>query len=82
METLRKLKWDVLYHPPYSPDLAQSDFHLFGNLKEFLGGKKFQSTDEVINVNNAAKGVLLFWNYETSRSLEQMIAVAGDYIEK
>ncbi|GBM62059.1 Mariner Mos1 transposase [Araneus ventricosus] len=25
---LRKLKWDVFQHPPYSSDLAPSDFHL------------------------------------------------------
>jgi transposase len=30
MATLLKLKWDVLPHPPYSPDLAPSDFRLFG----------------------------------------------------
>jgi transposase len=27
--TLLKLKWDVLPHPPYSPDLAPSDYHSF-----------------------------------------------------
>ncbi|KAG5313010.1 MOS1T transposase, partial [Pseudoatta argentina] len=26
---LETLKWDVLPHPPYSPDIAPSDFHLF-----------------------------------------------------
>jgi hypothetical protein len=31
-ETLRNFKWEVLKHPPYSPDLAPSDFHLFGPL--------------------------------------------------
>ena len=29
METLWKLKWNLLTHPPYSPDLAPSDFYLF-----------------------------------------------------
>jgi histone-lysine N-methyltransferase SETMAR len=33
MATLLKLKWDVLPHPPYSPDLAPSDYHLFGPMK-------------------------------------------------
>jgi len=28
-------------HPPYSPDLAPIDFHLFLHLKKFLGGKRF-----------------------------------------
>jgi hypothetical protein len=33
MATPLKLKWDVLPHPPYSPDLAPSDYHLFGPMK-------------------------------------------------
>jgi len=37
--------WDVLPHPPYSPDLASSDFHLFRFLKNFLNGKTFASED-------------------------------------
>jgi histone-lysine N-methyltransferase SETMAR len=35
MATPLKLKWDVLPHPPYSPDLAPSDYHLFGPMKGF-----------------------------------------------
>lgn len=30
---LQRYGWDVLQHPPYSPDLAPSDYHLFGPLK-------------------------------------------------
>jgi hypothetical protein len=48
METLLKLKWDVLPHPPYSPDLALSDYHLFGPMKGVLGGKRLRNNDEVI----------------------------------
>jgi hypothetical protein len=33
MATPLKLKWNVLPHPPYSPDLAPSDYHLFGPMK-------------------------------------------------
>jgi histone-lysine N-methyltransferase SETMAR len=31
-EHTTKMGWRVLPHPPYSPDLAPSDFHLFGSL--------------------------------------------------
>jgi histone-lysine N-methyltransferase SETMAR len=28
--------WELSDHPPYSPDLAQSDYHLFTYLKNWL----------------------------------------------
>lgn len=31
-----ELGWDRVDHPPYSPDLAPSDFHLFRSLQHFL----------------------------------------------
>jgi hypothetical protein len=34
VDTLRALKFEVLKQPPYSPDWAPSDFHLFGPMKE------------------------------------------------
>jgi hypothetical protein len=33
-------------HPAYSPDLAQSDFHLFPSLKELLGGRCFKTMEK------------------------------------
>ena len=44
---LEKFKWDILDHPPYSPDLAPSDFHLFLHLKKHVAGKKLDNNDEV-----------------------------------
>ena len=34
--------------PPYSPDLAPSDFHLFGPLKDALRGTRFDDDESVI----------------------------------
>ena len=48
MDTIQKLKWNILPHPPYSLDLAPSDYHLFSPLKEHLGGKRFRNNEEVI----------------------------------
>jgi histone-lysine N-methyltransferase SETMAR len=39
--------WTTLKHPPYSPDLAPSDFHLFRALEHFLRGKHFQNAEEM-----------------------------------
>ena len=41
------LDFQCLDHPPYSPDLAPSDYHLFPGLKKQLKGRHF-SSDEVI----------------------------------
>jgi histone-lysine N-methyltransferase SETMAR len=30
--------WEQFNHPPYSPDLAPSDFHVFLHPKTFVGG--------------------------------------------
>jgi histone-lysine N-methyltransferase SETMAR len=38
--------WEQFDHPPYSPDLAPSDFHLFLHLKTFVDGRRFHD-DEV-----------------------------------
>ena len=46
---LEGLKWEVLGHPPYSPDLAPSDFHLFLYLKRHLAGQHFDDDDEIKN---------------------------------
>ncbi|GFY08396.1 histone-lysine N-methyltransferase SETMAR [Trichonephila clavipes] len=35
-QKLLQLEWDTMPHPPYSPDLAPSDYHLFRSLQNFL----------------------------------------------
>ncbi|GFU75811.1 mariner Mos1 transposase [Trichonephila clavipes] len=44
---IRSFECEQIDHPPYSPDLAPGDFHLSRYLKEFLGGKRFDTADEV-----------------------------------
>jgi len=44
---LERWGWEILEHPPYSPDLAPSDFHLFPNMKKHLRAKRFKSLADV-----------------------------------
>ncbi|GFW06318.1 histone-lysine N-methyltransferase SETMAR [Trichonephila clavipes] len=46
-QKLLELGWDVLSHPPYSPDLAPSDYFLFRSLQNSLNGKNFNNDDDV-----------------------------------
>jgi len=48
MGKLRDLHYELLEHPPYSSDLAPSDFCLFPKLKLFLAGQHFSSNQEAI----------------------------------
>ncbi|PNF22874.1 hypothetical protein B7P43_G14964, partial [Cryptotermes secundus] len=86
-ETLQKLKFDVMAHPLYSPDLAPSDYHLFGPLKEALRGLRFTSDQEVkeaVHARLAAQPKTFF--SEGIRKLVQRwtkcVEKQGDYVEK
>jgi len=46
-DLITSFRWEQTDHPPYSPDLAPSDFHLFLHLKKFLGGKQFDDNDDL-----------------------------------
>ncbi|GFV10856.1 histone-lysine N-methyltransferase SETMAR [Trichonephila clavipes] len=48
-QKLLQLERDTMPHPPYSPDLAPSDYYLFRSLQNFLDGKTFTSNEEVKN---------------------------------
>ncbi|GBP91934.1 Mariner Mos1 transposase [Eumeta japonica] len=46
---LGTLKWDVLPHPPYSPDIKPSDYHLFRSMAHGLTDQKFTSYEDFQN---------------------------------
>jgi histone-lysine N-methyltransferase SETMAR len=33
---IRLFNWEIFDHPPYSPELAPSDYHLFTKMKDWL----------------------------------------------
>lgn len=87
MGKLRDLGYDLLGHPPYSPDLAPSDFHLFPNLKKFVSGKRFSSNEEVelavddyfnsLPESHFREGIL-----KLEKRWTKCIEEQGDYVEK
>jgi len=87
MEKLRDLHYELLEHPPYSPDLAPSDFCLFPKLKLFHAGQRFSSNQEAIA---AVEGYLadLMKNHYRDRTLalehllNTCIRLKEDYVEK
>jgi hypothetical protein len=47
VQTFQQLHFDVLEHPPYSPDFALSYHNLFGCVKNSLRGHHFGSSYEL-----------------------------------
>ena len=58
-EHLKQMGWEVLPHPPYSPDLAPSDYHLFRSLEHHIRNKTYRDQDDVENDLNS------FFNQKT-----------------
>ncbi|UYV61928.1 hypothetical protein LAZ67_1007092 [Cordylochernes scorpioides] len=44
---LQELEWEVLQHPPYSPDLAPTDYHLFRSMSEHMRGTTFDDKEDL-----------------------------------
>ncbi len=79
-ETLEALGFWVLPHPPYSPDLAPSDFHLFRSLRWFLRDKTLETEQEVRRVLDdffASKDIIFY-----QRGIHCLVQKWKDVIEK
>ncbi|GBP03850.1 Mariner Mos1 transposase [Eumeta japonica] len=46
---LKTLDWEILPHPPYSPDIATSDYHLFQSMAYALSEQRFTSYEDTKN---------------------------------
>ncbi|GFW56834.1 histone-lysine N-methyltransferase SETMAR [Trichonephila clavipes] len=84
---IRSFGWEQIDHPLYSPDLAPSDFHLFRNLKEFLGGKRFDTADEVKEevqdwLSSQAADVYDLGIQKLVERYEKCLNKYGKYVEK
>ena len=46
-KTIKDLGFEILPHPPYSPDLAPSDYYLFKHLQNSLRDKVYFEEDDI-----------------------------------
>src|SRR5215813_13513320 len=84
---IRQCGFQQLNHPPYSPDLAPSDYFLFRVMKKILRGKRFSSDEEFKEaVTTRFEEQSKFFFSRGIKSLQQKwakcIELLGDYIEK
>jgi len=81
------LKFTLVPHPPYSPDLAPSDFRLFPKLKETLKGQHFSldakaEADAHKWINSKPDTFFMDRMNKWIERLKKCVAVNGDYVEK
>jgi histone-lysine N-methyltransferase SETMAR len=74
---IQELDWEILPHPPYSPDSAPSDYHLFRSLSNNLRGAEFPSTttlgsklDSTTSSRPKTGGFLQAWDRKPARTLK------------
>lgn len=84
-QKLIKFNWELLPHPPYSPDLAPSDYHLFRSLSNNLREKIFDDqTDLVSYLDNffLSQPKEFYRNgiHSLSARWQQVIESGGEYI--
>jgi histone-lysine N-methyltransferase SETMAR len=84
---VRRLGFQVLPHPAYSPDLAPSDYWLFGPMKNALRGKRYANLAGLASaVSQWVKVTPADWFAEGIRKMperwEKCVRLAGGYIEK
>ena len=80
-EKLETFGWNIIPHPPYSPDTAPTDFHLFRSMRHFLNAKEFENDEEVksaIFTFFASKPQSFFQNAISARVKRWHYIVAGN----
>ena len=86
MQSVRDCGFELLPNPPYSPDLAPSDFFLFSKLKKELRGQRYDDDDELmLAVEGFCKGHDSAFYREGLEALPRRwtkcIESQGDYVE-
>jgi len=74
-----------LSHPPYSPDLAPSDYYLFKHLKKDLRGRTFKTDNSLKTavtkwINSKTSSFFLKGIEDLQSRWETCIELGGDYI--
>lgn len=79
---LESLKWEVLTHPPYSLDIALSDYHLFRSMAHTLAEQHFPS-DKHAKISVDSKDVSFFRRGISmlSERWENVVARDGQYFQ-
>lgn len=81
------LGFELLPHPPYSPDLAPMDFKVFPEVKKLLRGRYFDNAQELqLETRSIVSKFSSDWYDDVFKKWiyrhRKCVATSGDYVEK
>ena len=84
---IKLFNWEIFYHPPYSSDLASSNYHLFTKMKVLLATQRFHTNEEFmdgvnISLHNLAAPFFDEWLQKLVSRYDKCLNVDGNYVEK
>jgi len=84
---IKFFNWEIFEHPPYSPDLAPSDYHLFTKMKVWLATHRFHTNEDLMDgvniwLHNLATPFFDEGLQKLMSRYDKCLNVDGNYVEK
>jgi hypothetical protein len=83
---MEHFNWELFDHPPYRPDLASNDHHLFSYMKNWLRSQRFNNNEELIEGVKTwlSSQAVDFFDTGTQKRIPQYKCLnsGSDYVEK
>jgi hypothetical protein len=82
----KQFKWEILRHPPYSPDLSLLDAYVFGRVKQHLHTLTFTTSKDVALevkrfLNTFAEEYYYACHLDLVHRWKRIIELEGDYYD-
>ena len=83
-DKLQRFGWETLKHPQYIPDLSPCNFHIFGDLKKDIRGRRSHSDEEVqewvrLWIHQRPTSFYKTGNYRLASQCDKCINTFGNY---
>ena len=84
VDKLNSLQYEILLHPPYSPDISPTDYYLFRNYELFLREKKYNNQNDIIKdfelfINSKNKDFFQKGIYDFPNRWQKVVDANGNY---
>uniref|UniRef100_A0A0L8HMH5 Uncharacterized protein n=1 Tax=Octopus bimaculoides TaxID=37653 RepID=A0A0L8HMH5_OCTBM len=77
-QRLEQFEWETMPHPPCSPNIAPSDYHLFCSLQNHLDGKNMNSVDKIRTLDEVRTVLEEYFSSQTSEFWKTGLASLPD----